>query len=49
MGLVIIGVLANARGVEKGEGGGALGIPSSPDDHRRRISLNRIDLKLHLE
>ena len=30
-------------------GRGALGIPSSPDDHRRRISLNRIDLKLRLE
>ena len=32
MELVTIGVLANARGVEKGEGG-ALDIPSSPDDH----------------
>ena len=49
MGLVIIGILVNARGVEKGEEGGALGIPSSPDDHRRRLSLNRIDLKLRLE
>ena len=33
MELVTIGVLANANGVEKGEGGGALDILTSPDDH----------------
>ena len=34
------------EGWRRGGGGGALDIPLIPDDHRRRISPNRIDLKL---